>query len=324
MTSVENLPQTSPRRKVDSRADSYPKRPPHFDRIFLRKLVASGAANEIGSDGVLLLMTIVLREDEVRYRPVGFWNPQLVQALGVRSEDTLARVRARCVAAGWLHYEPGSRTRQAVYWVVLPSDAPEYHDDEQPQDCGTSISHANVTVASRKGNAKVTLDALPARTSATERQFARSMCGTSIPTPSPVPKYIAAGAADCSEETQETEPSSQLKQLADAIAEATGCDPMSSGLHNLLDSFSKAEPPYEAYSVRIFANQWSMAAESNEHPGTFIPWEIAVEHPCLTLDIIEKHFPAWRARHRDSMAYNRKFLEGWGWSMDEIIDTYSA
>lgn len=138
---------------------SYPVRPPHFDRVFLRAMIERHAANTIGTDGCLLLVAVVLQEDAQRYSgPVDFWNGQLIAALGIKSVDTLDRVRKKCIKAGWLNYTPGSRSRAPRYWVNDPERTPR----QVPQNCGSSSPSA----------AKL-------------RHFTRSERGTSLPDPSP-------------------------------------------------------------------------------------------------------------------------------------------
>jgi hypothetical protein len=163
--------------------DTYPERQPHFDRAFLRTLIERHAANAVGSDGCLLLAAVVLQEDAQRYSgPVDYWNGQLVAALGVRSVDTLERVRARCIEAGWLHYVPGSRSRAARYWVTIPERTPR----EQPQGCGTSEP-----------------------TPAAMRDFTRSERGTSLPTPVLEEAPAGAGVAAEREAAKKTPPKSR-------------------------------------------------------------------------------------------------------------------
>ncbi len=102
---------------------TYPKRPSHFDREFVRAMIDRSAANTIGPDGFALLTIIVDRQDRARehYAPVSFWSGQLMMALGV-SEDTLCRIRKRCVEAGWLHHTPGAKAKAARYYVTMPGE----------------------------------------------------------------------------------------------------------------------------------------------------------------------------------------------------------
>jgi hypothetical protein len=98
----------------------YPERPKFYCLKFVRALANSRAANEIGAAGCWLLAIIAFQEDEVGYRPITFWNSQLVPLTGFGSVSKLRRVRARAVAAGWLHYQPGRKGRAGVYWTTTP------------------------------------------------------------------------------------------------------------------------------------------------------------------------------------------------------------
>lgn len=102
----------------------YPARPPHFDRLYLRLLVDCEAVRLVGTDGFFLLMLIAQWEDRLRYcRAVLTWNEELKSKLGNVSTDKLYRIRKRCVDAGFLHYEAGTKGTPGRYFVLVP---PEY------------------------------------------------------------------------------------------------------------------------------------------------------------------------------------------------------
>lgn len=109
---------------------TYPKRPRYFAHRFMRVLIKSCAAQEIGQDGLALLTVVAMTEDSKRYSDaVTFWNEQLGPLAGFRNWDQLNRTRARVIAAGWLHYEPGGRSKVGRYWVTIPSHL-EVLDDQ--------------------------------------------------------------------------------------------------------------------------------------------------------------------------------------------------
>jgi hypothetical protein len=112
----------------------YPQREPMFAVKFLRLLANSGGAMAVGADGMALLAVIVSQEDACRYsHPVNFWNHQLASMVGLRDERALRTVRDRCVRAGWLAYDPGSKTTPASYFCVNPAsvnDCPDYTSSE--------------------------------------------------------------------------------------------------------------------------------------------------------------------------------------------------
>ena len=102
-------------------APTYPKRPGHFAHKFCRLLAKATVANELGCEGCWLLAVIAHTEDAKGYRsPVLYYNGQLMSFCGFKTEDKLARVRAKLVQAGWLHYAPGRRGAAGRYWVVIP------------------------------------------------------------------------------------------------------------------------------------------------------------------------------------------------------------
>ena len=78
-------------------------------------MIDRSAANTIGPDGFALLTVVVDRQDRNRqkYAAVDFWAGQLMMALGI-SEDTLGRVRRRCVEADGSITKPALRARRPV------------------------------------------------------------------------------------------------------------------------------------------------------------------------------------------------------------------
>ena len=114
----------------------YPKRPRYFACKFVRLMAKKCVANELGPHAFTLLAVVVMTEDARGYdSAVNFYNGQLQPMAGLRSEATLARVRKRCVEAGWLHYVPGGQRRgPGRYWVTIP----ERHagTDDAPTDEG--------------------------------------------------------------------------------------------------------------------------------------------------------------------------------------------
>ena len=98
----------------------YPKRESHFAHKLVRVMLRACAAQEIGTDGALLVTIIAHTEDAKRYvSPVTFWNDQLMSVAGM-SRGQLDRARAKAVAGGWLHYEPGGKGRVGKYWATIP------------------------------------------------------------------------------------------------------------------------------------------------------------------------------------------------------------
>lgn len=118
--------------------ESYPQRPPYFSMKFTRLLVKACVANEHGPQVFTLLATVAATEDSAKYqRAVTFYDSQLMPLIGANSQDTLARVRSRAVAAGWLAYKPGRKGVPGSYWVTIPATAEAFTDapvDEHPEE----------------------------------------------------------------------------------------------------------------------------------------------------------------------------------------------
>ncbi len=266
---------------------SYPVRPAHFDRTYLRWLIDSRAVNKIGADGVLLLTVIVLQEDQYRYSgPVDFWSGQLMHATGIASEDTLGRVRKRCVDAEFLSYEPGSRSKPARYWVLEPCTNSAPTPREVPQPCGTSEP-----------------------TTADLRPLVRTMCGTSLPDPSPkgisADAESAGAAAPKKDKTRRAPPKEKKPRprnpLFDSLAEVTGADVKLDGSHlgKAASLFAQATPPVSPDEVHDFAQHWRQA----------FAWAADAERqPTLSIGIIQNHmseFRAWRKSHPRTLTLDR-------------------
>ena len=110
---------------TDGQADkAYPQREPFFAVRFLKLLTRHNVAQQVGADGVCLLMAVVLLEDSNRYRrPIDFTDRELLDKLGVRSWETLKRIRQRVIAAGWLvHQSRREQRKPGRYWVQIPAD----------------------------------------------------------------------------------------------------------------------------------------------------------------------------------------------------------
>lgn len=89
-----------------------------FAADYLRWVMESGAAKEIGPEALAVLTAVVMREDDTRYqRPVNFFNEQLADRCGITSVHSLIRARSRAIEAGLLHYEPSAKRRPGRYFV---------------------------------------------------------------------------------------------------------------------------------------------------------------------------------------------------------------
>lgn len=94
---------------------------------------------ELGPEACWLLTVVAFTEDARRYRgPVTFWNHQLTALVGC-SLNRLMRIRAKVVAAGWLHYSPGAKGKAARYHVTIPPECDFIPDGAADEGGFTSI-----------------------------------------------------------------------------------------------------------------------------------------------------------------------------------------
>lgn len=99
----------------------YPEREPFFAFKFLRLVMATHAAKEIGCDGCWLLTILALAEDALHYSgPTRFWNDELISALGFQSRKQLIATRDKVIAAGWLQYGRKGTRSVGLYAVQIP------------------------------------------------------------------------------------------------------------------------------------------------------------------------------------------------------------
>jgi hypothetical protein len=104
-------------------AVEYPQRDMFFSHRFVRLLMKSCAALDMGPAACLLLCYIVHTEDAAKYRgAVRFWNQQLMTVMGFKSPKQLIDARTKAVEAGWLVYERSGNREVGQYWVTIPDD----------------------------------------------------------------------------------------------------------------------------------------------------------------------------------------------------------
>ena len=101
-------------------AVDYPQRDSFFSHRFVRLLMKSCAAMDIGQQSCLLLCYIAHTEDAARYSgPVRFWNEQLLTTLAM-SPKQLRAARDRAIEFGWLNYDRDSDRTVGRYFVLIP------------------------------------------------------------------------------------------------------------------------------------------------------------------------------------------------------------
>lgn len=102
-------------------AVDYPQRDSFFSHRFVRLLMKSCAALDMGPTACLLLCYIAHTEDAAKYRgAVRFWNQQLMTVMGFKSPKQLIDARNKAVEAGWLVYERSGNREVGQYWVTVP------------------------------------------------------------------------------------------------------------------------------------------------------------------------------------------------------------
>lgn len=170
-------PNCKPLPSVKATFDYPANRRSFFAIKYIRRLGKEAYANRIGCEACWLLAIIALQEDEIGYeRAVDFFNGQLMDRCGFPDERALNVARKRCVDAGLLHYEPSTKRKAGLYWVIVPSQWEPFDGCFEtngtavpPQNCRSmryqSVDHS-VT--------KVPTHPLP-------------KCSPSLPGPEPVP-----------------------------------------------------------------------------------------------------------------------------------------
>lgn len=112
----------------------YPKREKFFAMKFIRLMAKTCVANELGPRAFTLLSVVVTTEDAASYRrPVTFWDGQLIPLVGADNQKQLASTRLKCVQAGWLCYQHGTKGIPGRYFVTIPGNASnidDYSSDE--------------------------------------------------------------------------------------------------------------------------------------------------------------------------------------------------
>lgn len=111
-------------------AVDYPQRDSFFSHRFVRLLMKSCAAMDIGQQSCLLLCYIAHTEDAARYSgPVRFWNEQLLTTLAM-SPKQLRAARDKAIEYGWLNYDRDSDRAVGRYFVLIPEHLNDIPDGE--------------------------------------------------------------------------------------------------------------------------------------------------------------------------------------------------
>lgn len=214
----------------------YPGRPQFWAMKFIRKMGKTCIAQEIGAAGFALLAEIASTEDVAGYsRAVTFYDSQLMMTLGLHCHKSLARIRQKCVDAGWLHYEPGCKGRAGRYWTLEPDYAtalPDSSFDEGEQFSGEMPGH----------NARENVHELSSIRPGKRPPFFPT------PTPTPTPKEHAPIPA----ESFETVIPDRLRELAEALNSLpAGIIPVTTKLDSkaILGGWKRIQKDPEAYAA---------------------------------------------------------------------------
>lgn len=238
----------------------YPKRDGFFAGKFCRLMTKVCLANQIGSDGCYLLMTVAMTEDAKSYRgAVTFFNEQLLPLIGCRSVDALSRIRARCIDAGWLHYEPGGKGIPGSYWVVVPTQFRGV--DNAPVDENASEYVADTTAKTRKEPREKPETSAERTATKARKKPRRSADHSSLTKDNPDPDPSCGVPPP-----GEPKPEKPRDEMFDFLAAVTGSDPKANGGHiaRLKKLLLTTDPPHTLDEIRAFGDPVFLARE--------LPW----------------------------------------------------
>ena len=162
-----------------------------FGIRYMRWLYESGAAAELGPDAVAILSAVLTLEDAFHYqRAPNFYNAQLMDRCGFRSEHAFIRARQIAIDAGLLVYEPGRKRTPGRYFVCgfTAQSAGKAEGNEQNPPGFTAQSAAE---AGRNQQDDPGFTAQSAAEAGRKPDESRTKAGPSIPhTPYPIPKPL--------------------------------------------------------------------------------------------------------------------------------------
>lgn len=168
----------------------YPKRPAFYSHKFVRVLMKSCAAMEIGPEACLLLCYIAHTEDAAKYtQPVRFWNEQLLSVMAFNHTKQLVRAREKAISSGWLVYWRDNDRAVGKYYVQIPARFASLTDSAMEDDGDLSVtpgptSNGFSDTGSREPSISVTPG--PRNVPQTSQECPRNV-PPSIPEPGPGP-----------------------------------------------------------------------------------------------------------------------------------------
>jgi hypothetical protein len=153
-----------------------------FALKFCKLLSKTAAANDLGSDAVVLLMIIALKEDSKQYTDApNYWNNQLMPLCGIGSKKRLVTARNKAIEAGWLHYEQGGKGKVGRYWVLVPGRFETLFGKRYASDLSFRIGTQSGTT-----NAENDICSSDSEPKADPKRNDKGV--TSLPVPKPIPK----------------------------------------------------------------------------------------------------------------------------------------
>jgi hypothetical protein len=176
----------------------YPKssRGKFFAHKFVRLLMKSCAAQDMGQNAVLLCVFIAHTEDAMHYSGAcRFWNEQLLSVMGFRSAKQLDNARDKAVEAGWLVYDrPGNRT-VGRYWVTVPEQFADLSDSPMGENGPATTGNHSPIHSGIHSTIHSEFDPNTARIGHELRNESGTNQGvSSVPVPDPIPSPVPAGA----------------------------------------------------------------------------------------------------------------------------------
>lgn len=176
----------------------YPKssRGKFFAHKFVRLLMKSCAAQDMGQNAVLLCVFIAHTEDAMHYSGAcRFWNEQLLSVMGFRSAKQLDNARDKAVEAGWLVYDrPGNRA-VGRYWVTIPEQFADLSDSPMGENGPATAANHSTIHSGIHSTIHSEFDPNTARIGHDLRNESGTNQGaSSVPVPDPVPGTVPPGA----------------------------------------------------------------------------------------------------------------------------------
>lgn len=138
---------------------------------FIKALMRSNAASEVGIEAVHLCTLVAATEDRLHYKKApAFWRSELLHRLGKGSPKALLRIRQSAIDAGLLHHEPGTRTEPSRYWVRVPEWLQPHFDAFRKRN-GKDATRSENGTESGTENGTLSITHIPITERGTRKRF---------------------------------------------------------------------------------------------------------------------------------------------------------